>query len=461
MTNAFDLPRPNDIGSEQQLLGELLLNNAAAERLAATLAPRHFAEPLHQRIYDAIARAVRAGLAATPHTLKPAFEHDDALKHVGGVAYLAELAAKAGECVDPLAWAESLKNLAFRRDLIAAARDMQDQAFKAGIDTTPAAIAEEAEALLANALADTQTPADRFQPIGQLAASVLSATEEAPALKFGLRALDDITGGMRAKELIIVGARPGMGKTAFAGHVALSAAKQGRSVAFFSMEMAAAALTLRLITAEAFAAGRTIAYSELRRGRMPETEMAALLEAEARLHGLPLYIHEGRQLTPSGLLLAAKRAQKKLRDTVAPLGLVVVDHIQKIRPDRDCRGNKVAEMTEISDALQKMAGTLDVPVLALSQLNRAVESRADRKPELADLRESGAIEQDADLVLLLYREAYYVQKREPHRADPEWPNWFAEHTRCATRLDIAIAKHRNGREANVTTHFDAPSSGVR
>ncbi len=459
--NAFDLPRPNDIGSEQQLLGELLLNNAAAERLAASLQPQHFAEPLHQRIYDAIARAVKAGLAATPHTLRPEFEHDDALRSVGGVAYLAELAAHAGACVDPNAWAESLKNLAFRRALIAAARDMQDQAFRAGIEIAPAAIAEQAEALLAHALADAQTPADRFQPIGELAAAVMNATDDAPTLKFGLRALDDITGGMRAKELVIVGARPGMGKTAFAGHVALAAAKQGRAVAFFSMEMAAAAITLRLITAEAFVAGASIAYSELRRGRMPAGDTDALIEAEARLAHLPLYIHEGRQLTPSGLLLAAKRAQKKLRDTKTPLGLVIVDHIQKIRPDRDCKGNKVAEMTEISDALQKLAGTLDVPVVALSQLNRAVESRADRKPELADLRESGAIEQDADLVLLLYREAYYVQKREPHRAHPDWPAWFSDMTACKHVLDIAIAKHRNGREGQARAYFDAPSSGVR
>lgn len=459
--HTFDLPRPNDVGSEQQLLGELLLNPGAAERIVAALSPHHFAEPLHQRIFDAIARAVKAGLPATPHTLKPEFENDDALRTVGGVAYLAELAAAAPGCVDVAAWAQSLKNLAFRRELIAAARTMQDEAFRAGIEATPAEIAERADALLAHALTDANTDADRFHPIGDLAAAVMSAGDETPTLKFGIAALDDVTGGLKPKELVIVGARPGMGKTAFAGHVGLSAAKQGAAVAFFSMEMAASAITLRLITAEAFAAGRSIAYAEMRRGNTAALDTNALIEAEARLSHLPLYIHEGRQLTPSGLLLAAKRAQKKLRDTKTPLGLVIVDHIQKIRPDRDCKGNKVAEMTEISDALQKMAGTLDVPVIALSQLNRAVESRADRKPELADLRESGAIEQDADLVLLLYREAYYVQKREPHRAHPDWPSWFQDHAACKTVLDIAIAKHRNGREAHLRAHFDAPSSGVK
>jgi replicative DNA helicase len=153
--------------------------------------------------------------------------------------------------------------------------------------------------------------------------------------------------------------------------------------------------------------------------------------------------------------------QNRLRDSAHPLGLIVVDHLQKLRPEREMRGNKVAEMTEISDALQKMAGALDVPVVALSQLNRAVEGRADRKPELSDLRESGAIEQDADLVLLLFREAYYVKKREPHPASAEWSDWHAEWLRCRHALDIHLAKQRNGQEGHVRAYFDGASSGIR
>jgi replicative DNA helicase len=458
---SMDLPRPHDIDSEQQLLGELLLNNAAAERLIGVLEPAHFAEPLHARLYDALARALRAGLPATPFTLKAEFDGDASLRDLGGAGYFVTLAARAGECLDPAAWAEALKNLAFRRALIARARDIQDAAFRAPIETEPQAIAERAETLLAEAFAGTHNAPERFRPIGELVHGVLTPQDEAPSVKFALEPLDDLTGGLRAKELVIVGARPGMGKTAFAGHLALAAAKQGHGVAFFSMEMAANAIALRLIAAHAFALGRSIAYDDARRGRLDERQRQTLSEAELSLHALPLFIHEGRQLTPSGLFIAAKRAQKKLRDTGHPLGLVIVDHIQKIRPDRDCRGNKVAEMTEISDALQKMAGALGVPVVALSQLNRAVENRESRRPELADLRESGAIEQDADLVLLLYREAYYVQKREPHREHPDWPEWFAEFCDCKHTLDIHVAKHRNGREGHIRAHFDAPSSGVR
>lgn len=462
---AFDLPRPNDIETEQQLLGELLLDNAAAERVLGVLEARHFAEPLHQRVFDAIARAVRAGQAATPFTLRLQFEADEAMRLAGGVEYLSTLAALGGACLDAVLWAQSLKNLAFRRTLIATGREIQNLAAQSGLDHDAGKLADLAEEMLTAATAEaSQAAVERFRPVGDLAADVLREVGQPDAgrsVKFGLAGLDEITGGLRAKEMIIVGARPGMGKTAFAGHLALSAAKQGRAVAFFSMEMAAKAITLRLIAAEAFAQGTAVAYDEARRGGVGEAHAAALFAAEARLRDLPLYVHEGRALTPSGLLLAAKRAQKRLSDTATPLGLVVVDHIQKIRPERDCRGNKVAEMTEISDALQKMAGTLDVPVVALSQLNRQVESRAERRPELSDLRESGALEQDADLVLLLYREAYYVQKREPHRMSPEWGDWYAEHMRCKTILDIHVAKQRNGREGHARAYFDAPSSGLR
>ena len=460
-----DLPRPHDIAAEQQLLGALLIDNACTEGLLEQLKPEHFAEDLHARIYDAIARAVRAGEVASPVTLRVQFELDKAIEAVGGTRYLAELAACARDCLDPQAWARVLSGLAFRRTLITAAREIQDVAFNAGIDHDAGKIADVAERLLTAATEGASAAAvERFRSIGDIAAEVtrnLSAPERARGVPFGLAHLDELTGGARAKELIIVGARPGMGKTAFAGHIALSAASHGHAVAFFSMEMAAHAVTLRLCAATAFAEGRALAYDTARRGQLSEQDARTLFDAEAALRRLPLYVHEGRTLTPSGLFLAARRMKNRLAETATPLGLVIVDHIQKIRPERDCRGNKVAEMTEISDALQKMAGALDVPVVALSQLNRAVESRAERRPELADLRESGAIEQDADIVLLLYREAYYVKKREPHRGSLEWVDWHAEYARCRHTLDVHVAKQRNGQEGHVRAHFDGASSGIR
>ncbi|MEQ1866592.1 MAG: DnaB-like helicase C-terminal domain-containing protein [Micropepsaceae bacterium] len=461
---AFDLPRPNDIDSEQQLLGCLLLFNEHAERLAGFLEGRHFAEPLHGRIYEAIVRAVCGGQPASPFTLKNEFEADAAMTALGGTRYLAELAATGSECADAMKWAAALHGLAFRRNLIAVAREIQDAAQTASIATDAQKIADLAERMMAEAtMGSSSASSERFRAIGEVAGEVVRAVTGprlAPGVMFGLAGLDELTGGVRAKELVIVGARPGMGKTAFAGHLALMAARQGHAVAFFSMEMSAPAATLRLLAASAFAQGRALPYEAARKGVLKADEELALFESEGLLRQLPLYVHEGRGLTPSGILLAAKRMQNKLRVTGAPLGLVIVDHIQKIRPERDMRGNKVAEMTEVSDALQTMAGTLEVPVVALSQLNRAVEGRPDRKPELSDLRESGSIEQDADLVLLLFREAYYVKKREPHPTAPEWSDWQAEWMRCRAALDIHVAKQRNGQEGHVRVRFDGPSSGL-
>lgn len=465
MKRQLALTRPYDVEIEQQLLGHLMLHNNRLDQLAF-LEPHHFADPLHQRLYEAIKAAVRANKIASPFTLRNEFEDDAGMRLVGGPAYLANLAALARECLDPVQWAQVVHNFAFRRNMVQVARDIQDAVQSAPIEQDATELAAHAERLIADAAGNASPLAsDRFRTAGDVAADVMrqvTSPKGEPSVRFGLTALDEMVGGMRPKEMIIVGARPGMGKTAFAGHVARMAARQGHTVAFFSMEMSAPAITLRLITAEAFERGHSVAYEAVRRGSMTADDQGALFDAEADLGSLPLRIHEGRGLTPTGIILAARRLQNEVAKT-HPLGLVILDHIQKIKPDRDCRGNKVAEMTEISDALQKMAGSLNVPVVALSQLNRQVESRGqDKRPELADLRESGAIEQDADLVLLLYREAYYVKKAEPSRGDASaWADWHAKWLNTKNKLDILVAKHRNGSEGRCTVHFDAPSSALR
>lgn len=461
----FDLVRPHDIEVEQQLLGYLLLFNEALDKLIGVLEPEHFAEPVHQRIYDAILCAVRAGQNASAFTLKNEFEGDDTLKVVGGASYLGAISGQARHCADPIAWAKVVRGMAFRRSLVLAAREVQDMAQSAGIEHNVEDIAQNAERMMVEATSGVSpTAIDRFRPIGDVARDVIkqiTSPKGEPTTLLGLRALDEAIGGMRPKELIIVGARPGMGKTAFAAHIARMVARQGHGVGFFSMEMAAPAVTLRLITAEAYDNGTGVAYEAARRSVLTADEQDALFRAEADMARLPLRIHEGRGLTPLGIGVAARRLQNEMRGTPNPLGLIIIDHIQKIRPDRDMRGNKVAEMTEISDALQKMAGTLNIPVIALSQLNRLVEGRNDKRPELSDLRESGSIEQDADIVLLLYREAYYVKKNEPARTDDAYNDWYSKWLACRHKLDIHIAKQRNGPEGRCTVHFDAPSSALK
>lgn len=462
---ASSLPRPHDIQIEQQLLGALLLNNDVGARIFGELLPGHFADSLHQRIYDAIESAVKAGGIASAFTLKNEFEADEDMKAVGGATYLAQLTIEGRNCLDPPFWARTIKSMSFRRALVEAARQIESAALEAPLEYDAERMAEMAEEYIGTVsrVEVGKSTLQTFQSVGSVASRVLTsllADKPEPTVKLGLAGVDDIIGGVRPGELIIVGARPGMGKTALAAHIAKAAAKQGAGVAFFSMEMSAEAIALRLATSEAYECGWKIAYESARKGNLPSDQAQALLQCEGRLRQLPLYLHEGRNLTPSGIYMAARRAQTTLRNH-APLGLIVVDHIQKIRPERDMRGNKVAEMTEVSDALQKMAGQLGVPVVALSQLNRAVEGRTDKRPELSDLRESGSIEQDADIVLLLYREAYYVNKKRPHPTSPEYGLWQAEMLRCEHVLDVQIAKHRNGREGSVRVYFDGPSSALK
>lgn len=457
-----------DIECEQALLGGLLHHNSAVNRVATFLHPEHFSEPLHQRVYESIVRAVRAGRLASAVTLKHEFGDDKALAELGGTEYLVGMMSVSMGSATPFEnMGRLIFDLAFRRHMIDVARELQLRASQVALDESAETLARYAERVVNDAV-DTISGAssERFASVRNFAAAAVRSVTDpqaAHAVPYGLSALDDIVGGLRPKELTIVGARPGMGKTAFAGHLALSAAKAGHRVAFFSMEMSGQAIGLRLLTAEAFATGTAIAYEALRKGQMKPGEDATLFEAEGSLSQLPIDIHEGRGLTPAGIVMATKRLRDVHALTKHPVGLVIVDHLQKIKPDRDLRGNKVGEMTEISDALQKMAGTLDLPVVALSQLNRQVEGQGnDRRPELSHLRESGSIEQDADVVLLLYRHAYYVRKREPSPpGTAEHAEWHAEWLAHKHKLDIHVAKHRNGAEGRCTVYFDAPSSALR
>lgn len=463
-----ELPRPFNLEIEQQLIGEILLNNESVEAISAFLMPEHFVEALHGRLYKAIVNAVRSGHLASPFTLRNELETDEALKSVGGMQYIASLCGAARDCLDPVGWAKQVHSMAFRRRLVVTAQDILDAAQEASIDFTPERIADYAENLLTAATAEASPNAvDRFRDIGSIASGVLKSIDggkSEPSVPFGITAIDEATGGMRAGELIIIGARPGMGKTAVACHIAQSAARSGVGVGFFSMEMSASAITLRILTSLAFDRHRNQflnpAYEAARKGKLTDSQKAELFALEGVVQKIPLRVHEGRGLTPGGIVLAAKRLANELASSGTPLGLIIVDHLQKVKPDRHLNGNKVGEMTEISDALQKMAGTLKVPVIALSQLNRQSEKRDDKKPELGDLRESGSIEQDADMVLLLYREAYYHSKKEPDKSSEGHMDWFNTWDKIKHRLDIQIAKQRNGPEGRHEVYFDAPSSAI-
>lgn len=453
------LPEPSNVEIEQICIGSILRDNAQALRLSFLL-PEHFAEPLHQRIYEAALRLILAGQTASPATLKSSFVSDEPMQSVGGVKYLANLVTMVGFSPDALTAGQHVFTLACKRNLIAASAQIVDHVRAAPDDTSPRALADAVSNILADATAPAAISAqDRFTRVAQfvdLAVEQATGPEEPPSVKFGIPTLDQLTGGMRDQELIICGARPGMGKTAFASHVAMEAASQGKSVAFFSMEMSGAAIGLRMVTAAAWRTQNNIAYQAARRRDLSPPQETALFEAQAWFRDLPLFIHEGRAMTPSAIALAARRMA-----SITPVGLIVIDHLQKVAPERN-RDNRTAEMTEITHSLQGLAGSLKCPILALSQLSRKTETREDRRPELGDLRESGSIEQDADIVLLLFREAYYLQKEEPPRSDHEaHTDWYNKLERCRTRLEIQVAKQRNGEEGTAMAFFDAPSSTIR
>ena len=471
-----ELPKPSNLEIEQQLIGRMLLEPATIAPVLVVLGRSDFAEALHARIFAAIEETTNAGNVASIFTLRADFAEDPAIKSLGNVNYFAELVALARHCLDPILWAREIKSLAFRRRLIGAARDIEDAATHAASDFKPEQLSGYAETILTSITSDaTEGRRGKFEQIGDVAGRVLQSLGEkaAPnAIPFGLAALDGATGGMRPGEFIVIGARPGMGKTAVGAHIAKAAAEAGHAAAFFSMEMGAEAVTLRLLTSYAFRRYRDTgglwavpndvpAYEAARRHDLAEAQILALCGHEKRLREIPLNIHDGRGLTPSGIVLSAKRLKTELKAVGLSLDLVVVDHLQKIKPERSLNGNRVGEMTETTDALQKLAGDEQIAVVALSQLSRANEKRDDKRPQLADLRESGSIEQDADMVLMLYREAYYLSKDERSRPSAkghhEWTNEWHEKKHL---LEIAITKQRNGPEGVHEVFFHAPSSWV-
>jgi replicative DNA helicase len=363
--------------------------------------------------------------------------------------------------------AGAVVKMAAQRAIVRMARDIEAVAADAPSEWDVQDLVQMAEGkLLQTSAAYASTRKQRFEPASVISAKVVDALyqpELNDSVSFGLTELDAITAGMRPKEMIVVGARPGMGKTAFATAISLRVARQKRAVAFFSMEMDAASIIRRALTSLAYQHGHNIAYEALRKGGLTIAQKDALASASTDFNSLPFWIHEGRDHKPSALVAEARRMQTIAEKMGTPLGLIVVDHIQKVVPERDARGNKVAEVTEVSDALQKMAGALNCPVMALSQLNRGVEGREDKRPELRDLRESGAIEQDADLVMLLHREAYYLSKKEPNKwkEQEKHNDWYRDFVRVRYQLDVMIAKQRNGAEGTVMVHFDAPTGAMK
>lgn len=448
---------PHSLEAEKQLLGCLLVNNDAYARVQAFLEAAHFYFEPHRRIYAAIASFRANDRLADPVTLATFFEGDATLAPVGGPSYLVGLAAGAASILDTEAYGRTVYDLALRREMIGVAEAMLKQARHPDCAKTVPALVEDAEASLMGLLDGGERETRRALPMRRVMAQAIDgivAAQEGRSvgLKTGIADLDAVLTGLARGDYVVIAGRPSMGKSALAGQIALNAARAGEPVVVFSFEMSAEAMGQRFLSE---ASG--VPYFVMpQQGRVDATTFAGLVAKQSEMSDLPLWLVQA-----SGMTAAAIHAEcRRLRRRYGRLGLIVVDYLQLVRPESTYRGNMVAETTEISRALLALAKRMDCPLIALSQLNREVEKRPDQTPMKADLRESGAIEQDADTILLMYRKEYYLRQKEPQPGSAEYPAWEAQMNECRDRLDIIVAKQRRGPETRVQTSYIAATGRI-
>ena len=458
---------PHNIEAEQALLGAILINNEAFYRVADFLEPEHFFEPIHRQIYDIARGLIRMGKLASPVTLKTFLPADIDIAGMALTQYLARLASEATTVINAFDYGRTVYDLATRRDLIALGEEMVNIAFDAPVDFAPREQIESAERRLYE-LAETGRYGGGFQTFESalhtavdMAAKAYQREGRLSGLATGLRDLDTKMGGLQSSDLIIVAGRPGMGKTAFATNIAYNVARAWRGevradghivtanggiVGFFSLEMSAEQLSTRIIAEQT-----GIPSSTIRRGGIHENEFERIRDVVVELQHLPFFIDESGGLTVAQLAARARRLKRQ-----KGLDLLVVDYIQLLQGSshRALEG-RVHEVTEITTSLKALAKELNVPVLAISQLSRQVENRDDKRPQLSDLRESGSIEQDADVVLFVFREEYYLSNKEPRPGTEEHAKWQTDIGAVHGKAEIIIGKQRHGPTGTVALQFEA------
>ena len=406
---------PSNLEAEQALLGALPVNNEAIHLVATFLEPEHFFLPVHGLIYTAVLHMVGRREVANPVTLKTFFENDEALKEAGGGQYLARLAGSAVTVINAGHYGHVIHDLHVRRGLITLAEDMRDVAYDAPLDQPPREQVESAEAKLHELLEGAPGTHSERRTIGDAASGAAASIEKAYkadgallGLAVGITAVENRLGGLQAPDMIVVGGRPGMGKTGLALGVALAAAGAGHQVLFASLEMSAEQLGKRALS---ILTGTS--HYLLQQGQIEQHDFQAVYKASQRLKDMPLLIDDAGGQTPDYIERSAHRLHRQGR-----LGLLIVDHLQLMRSPRETRvQGRVHQITDFTMRMKALAKELDIPVLLLSQLNRGSERTDNKVPQLADLRDSGSIEQDADTILFLFREAYYLAKEEPAEDD--------------------------------------------
>ncbi len=458
---------PHNFEAEQSVLGALLINNELYDRLNDFLEPWHFYDPVHGEIYKHLCSLIGEGHPASPVTLRPYFEGHEGMSRKGGADYLVRLAGSAATLINAEAYGRTIHSLAQRRELLRAGQDIYERAASVRLEDPPPRQIEAAEEALYR-IAEKGRYEGGFQEFGgsleealEIASQAHAAKGRVSGLPTYLHDLDEKLGGLQPSDLIVIAGRPSMGKTGLAGNIAFNAARNWRGqkdkdgsvqtvsgaiVGFFSLEMSRAQLAMRLLADRA-----EVPAHHMRQGQTSEEEFQNIVRACQEINDIPLYIDQTGAIPLATLCARARRLKRR-----QGLDLMIVDYLQLVTSGGSRGGDRrVQEVSEVTQGLKALAKELNIPVIALSQLSRAVEARDDKRPHLADLRESGAIEQDADVVLFIYREEYYLQNAKPREDAEEFSRWKEAMESCEGLAKIIIGKQRHGPTGEVSLHFDS------
>lgn len=456
---------PHNMEAERQLLGAILVNNETYYRVSDFLEPAHFFVEPHRTIYEKVSQLIRAGKVASPITVKTFYPHDATIADISVTQYLLRLASDATTIINAEDYGRVVRDLAMRRNLIRIGEDMVNIAFDAPVDMPPRAQIEDAERRLFE-LAETGrydggfvTFSDALKGSIDMAAAAFQRQGKLSGISTGISSLDRMMGGLQHSDLIVLAARPAMGKTSLATNIAFNIAAAYRAeeqpdgsyktvdggiVGFFSLEMSSEQLATRIISEQT-----EIPSHKIRRGDITDMEFEKLVGASQMMQSIPLYVDQTGGISIAQLAARARRLKRQ-----RGLDVLIVDYLQLLTGSKKAGENRVQEITEITTGLKALAKELVVPIIALSQLSRQVENREDKRPQLADLRESGSIEQDADVVMFIYRDEYYLKGKEPPEKGSEaWFKWEADMNRMRGVAEVIIGKQRHGPTGTVELHF--------
>ena len=444
---------PNNIEAEQSVIGSILVSNEIFDEINMIISSKNFYDPMHQKIFAAIEKLIYSGMLANPITLKNYFEKEK--DEINVPDYLIKITKFSTSSRQTIEYSKLVYDLFVKRELIKISENVIDTAKLNDLDHDGQSIIENFEKSLFDlaekgSFSSSLVKFDEAMKMTiEMASNAYKNDEGIVGVPTGLTDLDDRLGGLHNSDLLIIAGRPSMGKTALATNIAFNAAKKiqedGRksTIAFFSLEMSSEQLSTRILAEQS-----RIKSNDIRRGRISEEQFDKFIETSKNISELPLYIDETPAISIAALSNRARRIKR-----LYGLDMVVIDYIQLMRAS-NFREGRVQEISEITQGLKALAKELAVPVLALSQLSRAVEQRDDKKPQLADLRESGSIEQDADVVMFVYREAYYLERKEPRPATVEHAEWQSKMNEVSNLAEIIIGKQRHGPTGNIMLEFE-------